>query len=192
MKQSASELEVRVHDTLIRDIKHHRAWFTALGITFLLLGMAAIVFPWVATLSIDLAVGALMLVAGIAQLLHSFSVPRWRGTVLSICLSGFAIIAGTLMVFFPLAGIITLTILVMLFFLLSGIFKTIFAFQVRPAIGWGWILVSGLMSVGLGLLILIKFNEALPWVLGVLLGIDFIVTSVWMLALATSAKKIYE
>jgi|26BtaG_2_1085354.scaffolds.fasta_scaffold04098_4 uncharacterized membrane protein HdeD (DUF308 family) len=78
MKQSTSELEVRVHDTLIRDIKHHRAWFTALGVTFLLLGMAAIVFPWVATLSIELTVGVLMLVAGIAQMLHSFSVPRWR------------------------------------------------------------------------------------------------------------------
>lgn len=190
MVDSTNKLEIRIQDTLIRDIKHHRSWFTGLGIVFLILGVAAIIFPWVAALSVDIIVGLLLLVAGIAQMLQSFSIPRWRGFLPSIGLSAIAIIAGALMVFFPRAGVMTLTTLVMLFFFLSGGLKTFFALQVRPAIGWGWILFSGLMSLALGCFILLLFTQALPWVLGVLLGVDFIVTGVWMLALAARAKKI--
>ncbi|WP_162299690.1 DUF308 domain-containing protein [Marinospirillum perlucidum] len=189
MSEPINELEVQTRDLLTSEIKNHRSWFTGLGIVFLLLGVAAVTFPWVATLSVDIILGTLLMIAGLAQIFHSFSIPRWRGTLLSLGLSGLGLLTGILMLLFPLAGVVTLTLLVTVFFLLSGTAKTFFAFRIRPAVGWGWTLVSGLSSLGLALLILFQFNEVLPWVLGLLLGIDLIISSVWMLALASSAKK---
>lgn len=189
MGKPINGLEIQTHYILTKDVERHRHWFTGLGVVLFILGITAIAFPWVATLSIDIIVGVLLLTSGLAQLFHSFSVPRWRGTLTSFVLSGLAITTGLLMLFFPLAGIITLTMLVTLFFLLSGIAKCFLAIQIRPAIGWGWTMMSGLISLGIAIFILLSFDEVLPWLLGLVVGIDLIVTGVWMMALASSLKK---
>ncbi|PXX91628.1 hded protein [Marinobacter vulgaris] len=182
--------EVSVQTNLINDIKHHTRWFTGLGVVFLVLGIAAIAFPFVATMSLEIAIGILFVIAGIAQAVQSFSIPRWAGFFLSLGLSALALIVGLLMLFYPLAGVITLTTLVAAFFLVTGILKTTFAFQVKPALGWGWLLVGGLLSLALGLLVLLQLSKAYPWFLGLLLGIDFIFTGIWMIALASRAKRL--
>jgi len=181
--------EVSVKTNLINDIKHHTHWFTGLGIVFLVLGFAAIAFPFVATLSMEILVGVLFVVAGIAQAVQSFSIPRWSGFFFSLGLSALALIAGLMMLFYPLAGVITLTGLVAAFFLLAGALRTAFALQIKPAIGWGLLLTGGLLSLALGLLILLQLPEAYPWILGLLLGIDFIFTGVWMITLASQARR---
>ena len=182
--------EVKVESRLINEIRHHTRWFTGFGVVFLVLGLIAIAFPWVATLSLEIAIGALLVIAGIAQAVQSFSGPRWGGFLLSLGLAVLALIVGLLMLFYPLAGILTLTTLVAAYFLVTGILKTLFAFQMKPAIGWGWILVGGLLSLALGLLILFQLTEAYPWILGLLLGIDFIFTGIWMLVLASRARQL--
>lgn len=192
MGKSGMEFESGIERALIRDIRHHRAWFAGFGVLFLVLGVTAVAFPWLAAVSLDLFIGTLVLVAGVAQILHCIAAPRWRGTGLSIGLASLAIIAGLLMLFFPVAGVVTLTMFLAFFFLLSGMIKTVFAVQLRPAIGWSWIFTSGIVSLLLGLFILISLNEAFPWVLGLLLGIDFIATGVWMFALAAGAKEVKE
>lgn len=60
----------------------------------------------------------------------------------------------------------------------------------KPALGWGWLLVGGLLSLALGLLVLLQLTEAYPWFLGLLLGIDFIFSGIWMIALASRAKRL--
>ncbi|WP_166251344.1 HdeD family acid-resistance protein [Marinobacter salicampi] len=182
--------EVKVESNLINDIRQHTRWFAGLGIVFLVLGVAAIAFPWVATLSLEIAIGLLLVIAGVAQAVQSFSIPRWQGFVPSLGLAVLALIVGALMLFYPLAGVFTLTLLVGVFLLVTGIVKMAFALQSKPAIGWGWILTSGVLSLILGLLILFQLTETYPWVLGLLLGIDFIFTGVWMLALATKARQL--
>ncbi len=181
--------QLKVESHLTENIKHHTGWFTGLGIVFLLLGIAAIAFPWVATLSLEIAIGLLLILAGAAQGVQSFSIPRWKGFLLSVALSALALILGVLMVFFPFAGAATLTAFVAAYLLLGGVMKTVFALQVKPVIGWGWSLVSGLLSLLLGLLILLLLEDSFLWVLGLLLGIDFLFAGIWMLALATTAKQ---
>lgn len=181
--------QLKVESHLTDDVRHHTGWFTGLGIVFLLLGAAAIAFPWIATLSLEIAIGLLFIIAGIAQGVQSFSIPRWKGFLLSVGLSALALILGVFMVFFPLAGAATLTVFVAAFLLVGGVMKTFFAVYVKPAIGWGWFLTGGLLSLLLGLLILLQLEETFPWVLGLLLGIDFLFTGTWMLALAAQARR---
>lgn len=190
MSTHRTHYEIRVEDRLVHDIRENRGWFFGLGILFLVLGVAAIAFPWTATLSLELAIGALLLIAGIAQLVHTLRGPRWSGYGMSLGLAALALIAGLLMLLFPVAGVITLSTLVMLFLLIAGAVKTAFALRVRPAMGWGWVLTSGLLSLALGLLILMQFATTVPWVLGLLLGIDFLFTGVWLLMLASQAGRL--
>jgi len=180
--------EVRVENKLINDIGHHTRWFTGLGAVFLVLGVAAMAFPFVAALSLEIATGFLFIIAGVAQAVHSFSIPRWAGFFLSLGLSALALVVGILMLFYPLAGVVTLTTLVAAFFVVTGTLKTAFALQARPAIGWGLLFTGGLLSLALGLLILFQLSEVYPWVLGLLIGVDFIFTGIWMMALASRAK----
>ena len=191
MKTETRQYEIKVQSNLLEDISNHSGRFTAIGVLFLVLGIAAIAFPWTAALSLDLAIGALLVVAGAAQILQSLSGPRGTSFLPSLALGILALIIGALMLFFPLAGAITLASLVMFFLLLTGTVKTLFAFQVRPVSGWGWILTSGLLSLALGLLILFQFTATnVPWILGLLLGVDFLFTGVWILMLVASAKRL--
>lgn len=185
-----SHHEIRIEHNLVEDIKNHRGWFTFLGGLFMVLGVLAIAFPWIATLSLELVMGTLFVIAGVAQAVQSFTIPRWKGFAMSLFLATLAFIAGLLMWFYPLAGAMTLATLVMLYFFLAGIVKTSFALWVRPAVGWGWILTSGLLSLGLGVITLIQLVNFLPWILGLLLGIDFIFSGFWMLMLAAKAKQL--
>ncbi|MDX1635748.1 MAG: DUF308 domain-containing protein [Marinobacter sp.] len=190
MSMHTTRYEIHIEDRLVRDIREHRGWFTGLGLLFLVLGVAAIAFPWVAALSLELAIGALLLIGGIAQMVQTLRGPRWSGYGMSLTLAGVALIAGLLMLVFPVAGVFTLATVVMLFLLIGGTLKTAFALLVRPAVGWGWILTSGLLSLALGLLILAQFTATVPWVLGLLLGVDFIFTGIWMLMLASHAGRL--
>jgi uncharacterized membrane protein HdeD (DUF308 family) len=181
---------IDMQHSLVSDIRHKSSWFLALGSLFLVLGVLAIVFPWVATLSFELVVGALFLIAGVAQTAHAFSIGRWKGFGMNLALGLLALIAGVLMLFFPVAGAVTLTTMVAVFLLVTGSIKTGFAFNARPAIGWGWILTSGLLSLALGVLILIQVAASMPWILGLLLGVDFLFSGFWILMLAIKSKQL--
>lgn len=191
MKTESRHYEVKVQHNLLEDIRNRSGWFTAIGIIFLVLGVAAIAFPWTAALSLDLAIGTILVIAGAAQILQSLSGPRGTTFMPSLALGILALVIGALMLFFPLAGAITLASLVMFFLLLTGTIKTLFAFQVRPVTGWGWILTSGLLSLALGFLILFQFTATnVPWILGLLLGVDFLFTGIWILMLVASARRL--
>lgn len=190
MATQSTYRHMRTQYLLIRDMKRFRGWFIALGCVFLVLGVLAIAFPWIATLSLELTIGTLFVIAGIAQTIHSFYISRWKGFAMNLMLATLALVAGGLMLFYPMAGVVTLTSLVMVYFLLTGVVKTGFALQVRPALGWGWILTSGLLSLALGVLILIQLVAFVPWILGLLLGVDFLFTGFWILLLAVKAGQL--
>lgn len=192
MNMHTDPSHIHLEHGLIRDVQLKSNWFTGLAIVFMALGVLAIIFPWVAAISFELVIGALFLVAGIAQAIHAVSIRRWKGFGMNLALAIVALLTGGLMLFYPIAGVITLTTMVVVFFLLSGSIKTAFALRVRPAHGWGWILTSGLLSLVLGVLILIQLAAAMPWILGLLLGLDFLFSGFWILMLAIKARQFAE
>lgn len=60
------------------------------------------------------------------------------------------------------------------YFIAAGILKAVHALQHRGIVGWGWALVSGLISVLLGVLIWSGFPGTALWALGLIVGIDLI------------------
>ena len=81
------------------------------------------------------------------------------------------IVVGILMLIYPLTGILTLTLLIGIFFLLEGIAKIAVSFELKPATNWGWLLFSGIIALIMSAIILFGWPGTSLWVLGLLVGI---------------------
>jgi uncharacterized membrane protein HdeD (DUF308 family) len=144
------------------------------GIVLVVVGVLALIVPMAAALAIELILGWLILFAGIAQIIHALrskgSSRFWweAGIGVLYCLVAFSLLLN------PMQGLITLTLLLTILFIAEGIFKIVLALQLRPASTWPWLLVSGLLSCALGFIILSNISGNARWVLGMLVGINFV------------------
>jgi uncharacterized membrane protein HdeD (DUF308 family) len=96
---------------------------------------------------------------------------------------------GGYLAFLPLAGVLTLTILVAALFLADGLLEVIMAFRVRHHKGWGWVLVSGLVAIAAGVLIALQLPYSATWVIGVFVGIKMIFAGWSFIALALGGHR---
>ncbi len=87
----------------------------------------------------------------------------------------------------PLAGAQSLTLLLAVFFLAVGLFRTMGAIILRPP-SWGWLLVSGIVPFLLGIIVWGQWTESALWVIGTLVAIDMIFNGVWLVMLALNAR----
>lgn len=164
-------------------------WLFALGVCMVVLGIAAICLPILATLAIEIVIGWLLIVGGIIHAINAFSARKWGGSAMNVLAAILYAVVGILLLAHPVAGILTLTIILAAFFLVEGIFKIIMAFQMRAMSNWGWMFVSGLIALALGTLIWIGWPQTAAWVIGLLVGIDLIFGGWAMLFIALSAKS---
>src|SRR5690606_26044025 len=100
------------------------------------------------------------------------------------------LLVGISLIFNPLAGMVSLTLLVALLFLVVGVVKVMYAFSLRPVGGWGWVLASGLLSLVLGVMILANFPWSAVSVLGILLGVELVSNGVLFLFVALGLRKL--
>ena len=171
------------------EIAEHRSWFIALGVLLIVLGIAAIAFPLLSTIATKIFLGWLFIIGGVSQLVHSFSTQRWSQFFLNLLVGLLYVIAGAWLAFFPLTGIITLTILLAVMFIVEGVLEAAMAFRMRPQDGWGWMLTAGIVAVLAGVLIMAKLPTSAIWAIGLLAGINIMSTGFAYLFLALRADE---
>jgi uncharacterized membrane protein HdeD (DUF308 family) len=154
--------------------------------------MAAIAFPLLSTIAAKIAIGWIFLVAGVVEVFHAFYVKRWTGFFWNLLIGLLYIVAGGWLAFFPLTGIVTLTIVIAALFIAEGIMEFIMGFRMRPHEGWGWVAFSGLVAVAAGLLIALSLPESAVWALGLLAGINLLFSGWSFIYLALSGKRASE
>jgi uncharacterized membrane protein HdeD (DUF308 family) len=74
----------------------------------------------------------------------------------------------------PQQGLTTITLLLIVFFMIEGIAKIVFALTIRPFPNWGWVLASGFVGICLALLLWASLPGTAAWLIGLLLGIELI------------------
>lgn len=183
--------DIRFVDTLLfgRLQSASRSLFWA-GLGMLVLGVGAIVFPLASTLAVALLIGSLLLISGILTLIGSFSI---HGTGLffgALLLGLISIGAGVFMLGNPLAGAVSLTILVGFIFMFEGAFELVLAFKMRPHAGWGLMLLSGIASILIAILIASGWPAISAIALGIMLGVNFITTGVGYIAVSRALKPV--
>jgi uncharacterized membrane protein HdeD (DUF308 family) len=162
--------------TMQTAISENRGWFYFLGILLIVLGVAAIAFPFVTTIAAKIFLGWLFLIGGILQIVHAFSTRGWSEFLLGLLIGVLYLVVGGWLAFFPLTGIITLTILLALMFIVEGVLEAIIAFRIRPHAGWVWMLFSGIVATAVGVLLIAKLPSSAAWAIGLLVGINLIIS----------------
>lgn len=146
-----------------------------LGIFVAALGLAAIVFPWVATLAAQMVLAAVLVVAGITMVVVGVQMrpeSGWRTQLGSGLLS---VVAGALFFIMPVPAVLALTLMLSAAFLVGGTLRMGFAVRHRKERpGWGLLLLSGILSVALAIVILSSFPSSAFWLLGLLVGVDLV------------------
>jgi len=163
-------------------------WLLALGIVFIILGIIALGSPYVLTLAVDLMLGWILIVCGIISIVSAFFSGNW-GKFLLILLSGVIfVIAGILLLANPLKGVLTLALILAAFLLVEGIFKIVYAFQMKSTQNWGWVLVSGIISLILAMLIWAQWPASIV-IIGLLVGFYILFSGISMVMLSIAARS---
>lgn len=165
-------------------------WVVIGGISIIAGGLA-LANPLAATLTAERLAGWSFLFIGILQIIAVFRQQNWRGRIWAT-LAGLAFaVLGFMLLTRPLAGILSLTIVVAVLFLVAGAFKIAMAFSIgRGSGGAFWmVLLSGVLSAVLALMILANFPASAATLLGVLLAVELISNGVSLIALSGSAAS---
>lgn len=93
--------------TITHEVKKNRTWFMVLGVVTILLGVAAIVFPFIATLATELFIGGVLVIGGVGGIVNALHAVKWKGFLLSMLTALLALVVGTLFYFSRYRGIVT-------------------------------------------------------------------------------------
>lgn len=160
------------------------------SIVMLILGFLAIAAPVIATIAVDIYIGWLFLISGIVGLVAMFSAKNIPAFLWSLLTAALSVIAGGLLIWNPVAGALSLTVVMTAFFIAEGVFQIVTSIAYHGVIGssWGWMLVSGIADLVLAAIIILSWPVSAVWVLGLLVGINLI-TSGWAILMAALAGR---
>lgn len=148
------------------------------GIAMMVIGAVAIAFPFMSTLSVTIFMAALLIVSGISTAIGAFSVAG-KGPFFGFLILGLLnLAAGIFVLNNPFIGMVYLTALAGIIFILQGAHELSFAFSVRNTSGWGWQLFSSFVSVAAGIVLISSLMEASLWFVGFIFGVNFLSTGI--------------
>ena len=164
-------------------------WFVALGIVQLVLGIIA----WFDVIAFTIAgvifIGALVLVAGIFQIVHSFMDREWGGFALHLLVGILYVIGGFLLMNDPLPGAVIITIFVAAALVIGGILRIAMAVQHRHMPGWWLLLLGGIVSVIVGVMLYLMLPWSGLWVVGTLIAVELIFHGVSWIQFGLALRK---
>jgi uncharacterized membrane protein HdeD (DUF308 family) len=170
------------------EVKRGRTWLTVSGVLFVISGILAIVFPLASTWAMTSFVGIILLMSGVANLFNSFSLTGTGPFFGALLLSLLTLATGLFLLFNPLAGAVTLTLILAFILMFSGTNEIISAFDIRPAPGWVWLLLSAAVSMIAGMMIIVGLPGPSLIILGLILGFKFVSAGLAQLMLVWATK----
>ena len=162
------------------------------GIISIIGGMFALANPFAATFAATQIAAYVFIFVGILQIIGGFGAEGVGAKIWNIILGALAIWLGISILGHPLAGILALTTMVGILFLVTGIIKVILAFSLEDRGPFWLILISGAISAVLAVMIFTNFPQSAAVVLGVLLGVDLISTGVSLIAMGSALRKLAQ
>lgn len=173
---------------LDEDLRQGRKWLLISGWIAVIAGAVAIVVPAVATVATAIFIGWILLAGAVFLLVDAFAVRELGRMALRLLLAFAAGAAGLALLLAPLHGTYTLTVLLVLWFAVTGVLRIATAIGERGTPGAGWIGANGVITLLLAILIGAHLPESSDWAIGLLVGIDFLVYGLGALMAASAIK----
>src|SRR4029077_15051005 len=176
---------------LAQSIREHWTLFLVEGIILVVLGVLAIIIPPLATIAVTIFLGWLFLISGIVGLVTTFWARHAPGFWWSLLSAVLAIAAGIVLLGWPVRGAVSLTLLLIVFFIIEGVLSIMYAFEHKKELSgrWGWMLVSGIIDLILAAIIWGGLPGTAEWALGLLVGINMLFGGSARVALALQPRS---
>jgi uncharacterized membrane protein HdeD (DUF308 family) len=155
----------------------------------IVLGLIAIGAPLATTIVVKIFAGWLLLASGIAHVIHAFTARMWKAFFEDFFLGCLHIAVGIWLAFFPLAGIIGLTVLLAGTFVVDGFIKFQMGLRLRPDSGWLLMIVSGVVAVAAGVLLILGLPSTATWAIGLLIGANILMSGIAFLGIGLTARS---
>lgn len=172
-----------------RDLRHHWRWLTVFGVLLWVFGIAAIISSVNATLIVVPLFGLLLFSSGAIQLAHGLRNRQWGGFMMPLALGALYMVTGLVLMFRPAVGAISLTLVMAVFFVSTGIFRIAVSLASADFPSSGWVLLNGVVNVLLGMLILRQWPASGLWTIGLFAGIEMLFAGSSLVALALAVRK---
>jgi uncharacterized membrane protein HdeD (DUF308 family) len=159
------------------------------GALSLLAGIAAVLVPAVASVATAMFIGWILVFAGTVMVVHAFSRHTPGSRALRILNAVLTVFVGIYLLVAPLSGTLTLTFMLVAWFVAIGVLELLAAWRHRGFPGAGLIGLSGATSLVLGILIAAELPSSAGWAIGLLVGINLILWGVRALVLAAALGR---
>lgn len=178
----------------LRDVEEARrnwGWFFALGVLLIILGLGVMSSSYYATVFSVMLFGVFLIGAGIVQIVQAFLAHKWSGFFLTLFLGILYLITGFICVAKPTLAAINLTLWIAAFCFVVGLFRMISSLILRND-QWGWVFFNGLITFLLGMMIYSNWPYSGLWLIGLIIGIDMVLSGwswIWTALFARSYLK---
>jgi uncharacterized membrane protein HdeD (DUF308 family) len=187
LSQDITRLQTEMRDA----VREHWKAFLIEGILLVILGLAAMIVPPLASLAVTIFLGWMFLISGIAGLMLTFWARQVPGFWWSLLSAALAIGAGIILLLRPAQGTLTLTIVVGVYFLAEGVATIMYALEHRRELSerWSWLLVAGIMDLLIAAVIITGLPGSALWAIGLLVGINLLFGGASLIGVALAARK---
>lgn len=188
---SMNQPGVDLQRAVTQALHDHWVMYLVEGIVLLILGAAAIIIPPLATLAVALVIGWLLLISGVAGLISTFSMRQAPGFWWSLLSAILAMAAGVVLLGWPVSGAVSLTLVLIVFFLIEGVATIMFALDHKRELSgqWRWMLISGIVDLLLGGVLFVGLPGTAAWAIGLLVGINMLFGGAALISMALHARN---
>jgi len=165
-------------------------WSIALSILLILAGLFAILIPPLSGIAVTLFIGWAMVISGITHFIFAFKTHTTGSLLWELLLGALYLFAGAYLLFHPLSGLLSLTLLLAAYLLIEGVLELLHAFQVRPRNGIAWLILNAVVTLILAFMIWRTWPSSSAWAIGTLIGISMLFSGFSRLMLSLTAKRI--
>ena len=170
----------------------HEHWvlFLVEGVVLVVLGATAIALPLLATLAATIIIGWLFLVSGVVGLFTTFMMRQAPGFWWSLVSAALGTVVGLMLLARPISGAFSLTIVLVVFFVIEGVASIMFALDHKRELSgkWGWMMVSGIVDLVLAAFVFAGLPSTAAWAIGLMVGINMVFGGSALIAMALHAR----
>jgi uncharacterized membrane protein HdeD (DUF308 family) len=172
------------------EVRKITGWYIAAAVLFIVLGIFSIVEPGIAGLAVTLLVGWLLLFGSVAHFISAFKGGGAKQVIFQVLLGILYLIGGLYFLTHPIMGVGTLTLLLAAIILAEGVLELIAYFRLRGHGASGWLLLNAIITLLLGGFIWFHWPSSSVWAIGILVGVDLLMTGISRLMFGLAARKL--
>jgi len=176
----------------LRVVKKITGWYVVAAVLFIVLGLFAIIEPAVAGLAVALLVGWLLIFGGASHLIGAFKGGGAKQVIFQLLIGIIYLISGFYCLTHPLLAVGTLTLLLASVILVEGVLEIISYFRLKGEDASGWMLLNGIITLLLGGMIWFHWPSSSIWAIGILLGVNLLMTGMARLTFGLAARKLIK